>query len=224
MRKDETVPATPRRRDPERTRARLLEVATREFAEHGYEGARVDRIVRAAEVTPRMLYHYFGNKERLYVAVLDDVYAEIRSGERELRLDEGDPAEAMRRLVGYTFDFFQGNRTFVRITQGENMLSGRYVRRSRTIRDMSQPLIVSIERLLARGTSAGAFRRGTDALQLYVSIVALSGHHMNNAATLSAVFGRDLADPAWVAERRAHAIAMVLRHLGVDASEGGERL
>jgi AcrR family transcriptional regulator len=211
--------AAQRKRDPERTRARLLEVATREFSERGYAGARVDRIVRAARVTPRMLYHYFGSKERLYLAVLDAVYAEIRSGERALDLDGRDPVDAMRRLAGYTFDFFQRNDVFVRITRGENMLGGRYLRRAPIIRDMSQPLIDQIERLLARGVAAGVFRPGVDALQLYVSIVALSVHHLNNAATLSAVFGCDLTDPDWIAERRAHAIAMALRHVGVDAME-----
>jgi AcrR family transcriptional regulator len=219
MAKEEAALAKPRRRDPERTRARLLEVAIREFSEHGYEGARVDRIVRAARVTPRMLYHYFGSKERLYLAVLDAVYAEIRVGERDLDLDAGDPAEAMRRLVGFTFDFFQKNGTFVRITRGENMLGGRYLRQSRMIRDMSLPLIEQMARLLERGAAAGVFRSGVDALQLYVSIVALSVHHLNNAATLSAVFGRDLSDRTWIAERRAHAAAMALRHVGVDVTE-----
>jgi AcrR family transcriptional regulator len=219
MAMDDTAGAKPRKRDPERTRARLLDVATREFADHGFEGARVDRIVRAARVTPRMLYHYFGSKERLYLDVLDAVYAEIRAGERDLDLDAGDPVDAMRRLVGFTFDFFQKNRVFVRITRGENMLGGRYLRRSQMIRDMSQPLIDQIDRLLARGVAEGAFRAGVDALQLYVSIVALSVHHLNNAATLSAVFGRELSDRAWIAERRAHAVVMALRHVGVDAVE-----
>lgn len=219
MRDEKPLATGAKRRNPERTRARLLDVATREFAEHGYEGARVDRIVRAARVTPRMLYHYFGNKERLYLAVLDAVYADIRAGERDLNLDHGDPAEAMARLAGYTFDFFLRNKTFVRITQGENLLSGRYVQRSRMIRDMSQPLIASIERLLERGVAVGRFKPDVDALQLYVSIVALSVHHINNAATLSAVFGRDLTDPAWIAERRMHAVTMVLRYLGFDAEE-----
>lgn len=211
-----TAPANPRRRDPERTRARLLQVAIREFSEHGYEGARVERVVRAADVTPRMLYHYFGNKERLYVAVLDSVYVDIRRGERTLDLENGEPLDALRRLVGYTFDFFQENETFVRLTRGENMLSGRYVRQSTMIRDMSQPLIESIERLLARGAATGAFRPGVDALQLYVSLVALSAHHINNASTLSAVFGRDLSDPSWRADRRAHAMEMALRHVSVS--------
>jgi AcrR family transcriptional regulator len=207
-----------RRRDGDRTRARLLAVAIVEFSEHGYNGGRVDRIVRTAEVTPRMLYHYFGNKDGIYLAALEAVYADIRKGERDLRLDEGDPAQAMRRLVGYTFDFFRGNPTFVRMTQGENMLSGRVVRRSATIRDMSQPLIDAVARLLERGVAAGVFRPGVDALQLYVSVAALGVHHINNAATLSAVFGRDLTDPDWIAQRRAHAVEMVLDHLATGAT------
>lgn len=194
-------------------------MAIREFAEHGYEGARVERVVLAADVTPRMLYHYFGNKEGLYLAVLDAAYAELRSGEQELDLDSDAPADALRRLVGYTFDFFQSNTTFVSITRGENMLSGRYVRSAQTIQDMSRPLLRSIERLLARGVKAGAFRRGVDALQLYVSIVALSAHHINNAHTLSAVFGRDLTDPSWVAQRREHAVETVLAYATADAAD-----
>lgn len=98
-----------RSRDPERTRERLLRAAARECATHGYDGARVERVVRAARVTTRMLYHYFGNEDLLSVAVLDAVYAEIRAGERELDLDTGTPKEALARLVGFTFDFFQRN-------------------------------------------------------------------------------------------------------------------
>lgn len=202
-----------RSRDPERTRERLLRAAAREFATHGFEGARVERVVRAARVNTRMLYHYFGNKELLYSAVLDAVYAEIRAGERELDLEAGTPAEALDRLVGFTFDFFQRNDTFVRLTRGENMVQGRFVKRSRMIRDMSKPLIESISRLLARGSATGVFRSGVDPLQLYVTIVALSVHHLNNAHTLSAVFGHDLEEPDWIAERRTHAIEMVGRYV-----------
>lgn len=213
-----TRPEGPRTRDPERTRARLLEEATREFAAHGYDGARVERVVRAAGVNTRMLYHYFGGKEQLYLAVLDRAYADIRAGEQRLGLDAGDPVEAMRRLVAYTFDFFRSHPAFVQLTRGENMLGGRHVRRSEAIRAISLPLIEAIGRLIERGAASGAFREAADPLQLYVSIVALSAHHINAAHTLSAVFAHDLTDPAWIAARRAHAIAMVLRHLGAETS------
>lgn len=208
-----TDSAKPKRaRDPERTRARLLDAATREFAKHGYDGARVERVVRAARVTTRMLYHYFGNKELLYLAVLDAVYAEIRAGERALDLEDGRPEDGLARLVGFTFDFFQRNDAFVRLTRGENMLEGRFLKRSRMIRDMSQPLLDAIAKLLARGMQSGVFRSGIDPLQLYVTIVALSAHHLNNTYTLSAVFGRDLKDADWLEQRRAHAIDMVTRY------------
>lgn len=207
----------PRPRDPERTRAQILSVAVKEFARHGFHGARVERITKAARCNPRMLYHYFGSKEQLYLAALDEVYARIRAQERSLDLDSGAPALAVRRLVEFTFDFFASNDLFLRMTRNENMLGGRYIQRSRMIRDMSQPLLESIDRLVKRGHAEGAFRERADALQLYVSIVALSAHHLNNAATLSATFGADLAHPDWVASRRDHAVAMVLRYLGADA-------
>lgn len=59
-------------RDPERTRARILVAALAEFASQGFAGARVDAIAAAAGVNKRMLYHYYGNKDELYAAVLQD--------------------------------------------------------------------------------------------------------------------------------------------------------
>lgn len=208
----------PRPRDPERTRAQILTVAVREFARHGFHGARVERITKAARCNPRMLYHYFGSKEQLYLAALDEVYARIRAQERSLDLDSGAPELAVRRLVEFTFDFFASSELFLQMTRNENMLGGRYIQRSRMIRDMSQPLLESISRLVDRGHAAGVFRERADPLQLYVSIVALSAHHLNNAATLSATFGADLSDPAWQAVRRDHAVAMILRYLGAAAA------
>ncbi len=208
-------PAT-RPRDPERTRAQILAVALREFSRHGFHGARIERIAKVAKCNPRMLYHYFGNKEQLYLAALDEVYASIREQERSLDLQAGTPDRAMRLLVEFTFDFFSSNDVFLRMTRNENMLGGRYILRSRMIRDMSQPLLDAIGRLVDRGHAQRVFRERVDPLQLYVSIVALSAHHLNNSATLSATFGVDLTNPAWQAARREHAVAMVLRHLGAD--------
>ncbi len=214
----EAEPSLRLKRDPEGTRLRLLAAATSEFAAHGYEGARVERVVLAAGVTTRMLYHYFGDKERLYAAVLEAAYAELRAGERRLDLDAGAPDEALERLVRYTFDFFQNNHVFVRLTQGENLLSGRHARASHTIREMSQPLIDGIDRLIERGAAAGAFAARPDPLQLYISIVALSAHHINNRHTLGAVFGRDLAEPEWINARREHAVAMIMRLVGARSA------
>lgn len=186
----------------------------KEFAQHGYHGARIVRIAKAAKCNTRMIYHYFGGKEPLYVAALDSVYASLRSQETALQLTEGEPLDSMRRLVAFTFDYFHENQDFLMITRNENILRGKFIRRSQTIRSVSQPLTAAIGRLLDRGVEAGVFRYRPDPLQLYLSIVALSAHHLNNVHTLSATFGEDLTDRQWLARRRQHAITMILRDLG----------
>ena len=63
--------------DAQATRRRLLAAATREFAEHGIAGARVDRITEAAPANKAQLYAYFGNKESLFGAVFKEHLAAI---------------------------------------------------------------------------------------------------------------------------------------------------
>ena len=218
---DQSVPEQqakqPRSRNPKRTEADILKAAVREYATHGYHGARIARIAKAAGCNPRMIYHYFGGKEPLYVAVLDYVYATIRNREADLSLSEGDAVAGLRRLVAFTFDYFNENPDFLQITRNENMLGGRFIRRSQMIRSMSRPLTISIGKLIDRGLESGQFCYRPDPLQLYLSIVALSAHHLNNAATLSATFGADLTDDGWRAERRNHVATIILRSVGATA-------
>jgi AcrR family transcriptional regulator len=215
-RKDIKPPDKVRRRDAARTQGEILAVAVSEFADHGFHGARVDRITRAAKCNSRMIYHYFGNKEGLYIAVLDAVFEEIRTREADLNFDAGDPVDKMRELVTFTFDYFKTNANFRKLTRNENLLNGKYIKRSGVIRDMSQPLIAAIGALLDRGCAAGRFHCKPDPVQLYLSIVALSAHHLNNAATLGVVVGRDLNDSDWQAERRVHAVDVILGLLGAQ--------
>lgn len=216
--RDAQKSASPRSRDATRTQSEILTVAVREFAEHGFHGARIDRITKAAKCNSRMIYHYFGSKEQLYLAALDNVYAAIRNQEAQLNFADGDPVETARNLVEFTFDYFANNAIFVKMIRNENLLNGKYIKRSHMIRDMSQPLITSIGHLVERGFATGAFKRKADPVQLYLSIVALSAHHLNNAATLGTVVGQDLTDETWRASRRAHAIDVVMSYLGADAT------
>ena len=94
---DTSRSATIRSRDAARTQAEILSVAVREFADHGFHGARVARITKAAKCTSRMIYHYFGSKEQLYLAALDSVYASIRNQEAQLNIAEGAPAQTARQ-------------------------------------------------------------------------------------------------------------------------------
>lgn len=201
--------AAVRTRDPERTKGQILEAALTEFASKGYDGAKVHQIAKSAGCNARLIYHYFENKERLYAASLRKIYFDIREREAELNLDALPPEKAMTRLTETTFDFFENNTAFLSITRNENLLEGRFIRQEPEIQKMSQPFLEKIADVLRRGHESGVFRGGIDALQLYVSIVALSAHHINACHTLSATFGRDLSTEAWRRGRRQHVIEMV---------------
>lgn len=215
-------PDSIRSRDAARTQAEILSVAVKEFAEHGFHGARIERITNGAKCNSRMIYHYFGSKEQLYIAALDSVYAAIRNQEAQLDFSAGDPATTARQLVEFTFDYFANNASFLKMIRNENLLDGKYIQRSQMIRDMSQPLITAIGQLIDRGYAAGAFTHKADPVQLYLSIVALSAHHLNNGATLGLVVGKDLTDADWQAERRQHAVDVILSYLGIARDPNGQ--
>jgi AcrR family transcriptional regulator len=200
-------------RDPERTRARILEAAKAEFAAHGLGGARVDRIAQAADANKRMLYYYFGNKDDLFLAVLEDAYAHIREAEKALRLTEIDPPEAIRRLVAFTWDYYLEHPEFMTLLNSANLHRARHLEKSAKVRSMHSPFVAMIEDVLERGRKAGEFRAGVDPVQLYVSIAALTYFYLGNIHTLSAIFGRDLLSPRAKAERLAHMTDLVLGYL-----------
>ena len=179
-------------RDPERTSAAILAASVKEFTERGYEGARIDNIARRAGVNKRMLYHYFGNKEALYVAVLEGSYTAIRSAERGLRLPERDPVEAMRDLVLFTWRYYLAHPEFLSLLNTENLHRAKFLKRSARIFALNSPLIEQISVLLRHGAQAGVFRDDTDAVKVYVSIAALGFFYLSNRWTLSTIFGRDL--------------------------------
>jgi len=207
-------PTPPKRqRDPEKSRARILKAATDEFCAHGFNGARVERIARKSCANMRMLYHYFGSKEGLYLAALDKVYSEIRSEERKLNLGAFDPVAGMLELVCFTFDFFATHPEFVGLINNENLMKGRFLKKSPKIRAMTIPLVETIEDLLKRGVAAGVMRPDIEPIQLYISIVAQSQLHISNRYTLSAIFDRDLGDREWLRERRRHAQGLILGYL-----------
>jgi AcrR family transcriptional regulator len=215
-----TATATPpRKRDPMLTRDRVLRAGIVEFCRHGYIGARIDQIARRAGCNMRMIYHYFGNKEKLYVAVLERVFGELRLEESRLHLEHLDPVTGVLRLVEFTMDHLGRHPEFIALLGNENLLRGKYLRRSQLVPRASAPLLEAIRTLLARGCREGVYARDVDPLQLYVSILSLCYVHVSNRYTLSITFNRDITDPAWLAARRRHVQQMVLAYLcGRDAA------
>lgn len=202
-----------RPRDPEKTKAAILRAARDEFCEFGLPGARVDAIATRARVNKRLLYHYFGNKEALYLAVLSDAYREIRRGEQQLALDRLDPDKAMEELVRFTFQHFLANPWFPRLLSNENLLNARFLKDLPEIPALHAPLIGQIETILRRGAEAGLFRSGLDPVEVYIAIAGLCSFYVANMRTLSVIFERDLSDAARIAQHEAQSVSMVLAFL-----------
>jgi AcrR family transcriptional regulator len=202
-----------RKRDGDATRARILDAAIAEFAAKGFNGARIEEICQNARANPRMIYRYFGDKEGLYVAVLETVLRELRAEELKLEVDHVEPLEGMILLFQFIHDHFGHHPELISLLSGENLLKGRFLRESVATPIAASPLIELIASLLRRGEAAGVIRPGIDPLTLYVSMVALSYFHRSNVHTLSVIFQRDLGASTWLALQRRFVEEMIARVL-----------
>ena len=202
-----------RRRDPAATRGKLLTAARREFARSGLAGARVDEIAARAGVNKQLVYHYFGDKDALYLAVLEWVYEEIRTQERKLNLEGLPPERAIRKLIESSFDHLARHPDFILLLNDENRHGARHVRGSMRLEDMHSPLVSLVSKILRQGVRTGCFRKGVNPVHLYISIAGLSYFYFSNTPTLSAIFGTDLSSPAARRGRRRHVVDLVMRAL-----------
>jgi len=203
----------PQRRDPAATRKKLLTAARREFAASGLAGARVDEIAARAGVNKQLVYHYFGDKDALYLAVLEWVYEEIRAQERKLNLEGLPPKQAIKRLIEASFDHLAAHPDFILLLNDENRGGARHVRGSRKLEAMHSPLVSMVQAILSEGIRAGVFRKGINPVHLYISIAGLSYFYFSNTPTLSAIFGKDLARPTARRARRRHVVDLVMQSL-----------
>ncbi|GAA4615230.1 TetR family transcriptional regulator [Saccharopolyspora hordei] len=193
-------PSEARQRDAERTRAEILEVATLEFADKGYAGARVDEIAARTSTTKRMIYYYFGGKEQLYLAALENAYSVIRDMEREVDVEGLDPVEAIRRLAELTFDHHESHPNFLRLVSIENIHRAEHLAKSDLLPRLADPALGVLDRILERGRAAGLFREDVDALDVHMVISSFCVFRTANRYTFQAIFQRDMLDPA----RREH--------------------
>ena len=213
MLKSVTTRERPTSRDPEATREAILTAATDEFAAYGLGGARVDRIAERAGINKRMLYYYFGQKEELFLAVLERAYAKIRGEELALNLTQVEPTEAIRRLIAFTWNYYIENPSFPILLNSENLHRARAPTASGAVRTLHSPFVATIADVLERGAMTGLFRAGVDPIQLYVSIAGLSYFYLSNNHTLSTIFDRDLMAPKAKLERLSHMTDLVLGYL-----------
>ncbi len=200
-----------RTQDPGGTQQNIIEVAMREFAELGLAGARIDEIAAKTKSSKRMIYYYFGDKEGLYLRVLEAAYSKVRAVEATLHLDDLAPLEALLRLVEFTFDHHNANEPFIRLVMIENIHHGEYLARSKAIQGLNVAAIDTISRLYERGVKAGIFRRGIDPIDLHWQISALCFFNVSNRATFSKIFSRNLKSKKALAHLREQTVEIIQR-------------
>jgi len=208
-----TPTTEPRLRDADKSQQVILAAALDEFSRHGLAGARVDRIAAQADVNKRLIYYYFKSKDDLFLAVLENAYLHIREAEKQLHLRDLPPAQAVRRLTEFTWDYYIAHPEFLTLLNSENLHKGRHLEKSQRARALNSPLIETLGEILERGRKEGIFRGGIDAVQLYVSIAGMAYFYLSNSYTLSAIFGRDLMTPKAHSERLSHICEVVLGYV-----------
>lgn len=214
------APKTKRRRGQSAaTRERIVRAAYDEFAEYGFDGARVDRIVERAEISKNLLYHHFEGKEDLFIRVMEIVYREMRLCHQDTLLVDLDPCEAMAKLVRSTFAHFVASPHTVNLMNSENLHRAKHIKQSKLIRDMYNPLLENIKVILEKGQKVGVFRENVDPIHLYISISGLGYFYLSNQFTLGTIFNKKLATKKGIKERGEHIVEVIMGYLhhGVPA-------
>ena len=204
---------------PQANRARMVEAAIDEFAARGFKGASMDAIAARTHTTRALINYYFGSKEKLYIAALEQVYAEIREAEGDLDLEHLAPAEAIRRIVEFTYDYYHAHQYFVRIVVAENQAKGRHFRKSKAMRTLNRPIIERLARVIARGQADASFRRDVDPVEIHKSIAALGMFNVTNQYTFGSIFQREMGAKGDVGQRRAMVADLILSYLTRGASQ-----
>jgi AcrR family transcriptional regulator len=204
---------------PQANRARIIQAAIDEFAARGFKGASMDAIASRTATTRALINYYFGSKQKLYIAVLEQVYAGIREAEGRLDLDHLEPVAAIRRIVEFTYTYYLEHEGFVRIVVAENQARGRHLKKSRAMRTLNRPIIDRLAAVIARGQAAGRFRKDVDPVEIHKAIAALGMFNVTNRYTFGAIFQREMGRQGDVERRRDVVADMIVSYLTTKEEE-----
>ena len=174
------------------TRDAILKAAIRIFAKHGYSGGRIEQISRLAKTHDRMIYYYFGSKEKLFIAVLETIYQRLNDAEAALEFDLSDPVEALRIVVRFNWQYYLDHPEFITLLNSENLHQGKHVKKSVQVAELSSPAVNLLTKIIKAGSQQGLFRKDIRARDLYLTIAALGYFYLSNRHTLSAFLNTDL--------------------------------
>lgn len=199
---------------------KLLLCAVNEFAEYGYEGARVDNIVKAAGCSKQTVYHHFGNKENLFIEVLEYTWNDIREKERELDISGLSPVIAIEKIIDFTWDYYINNPWFLKIVHSENQSKGVHYKKSKRLAEINHAHLQSMASLLEEGQRQKTFKKDIDPLQININIAALGAYYLINQYTLGMVYHISMVSPEALEARRRVIKETILSWLLVNPARG----
>ena len=193
------------------TQGAILRAATKVFAKHGFAGGSVEQISKAAKSYDRMIYYYFGSKEALFIAVLEEMYRRFNEAESRLALSADEPLESLTAVIRFMWNYYEKNPEFITLLNTENLHRGRHISKSLRAREYSSTAIEILGRVLASGAVKGLFRSETSARDVYLMIAAMAYFYLSNRYTLSAFLGEELDTATAKAHWEAFVIDAVMR-------------
>jgi len=206
-----TRPLGVRAQAAQATRENILRAATKVFAKHGFAGGRIEQISKAAKSYDRMIYYYFGSKEALFVAVIEEMYRRFNEAEAKLVLDVAKPVEALTAVIRFMYGYYHRNPEFITLLNTENLHRGKHIAKSERAREFSSPAVAVLGQVLASGVQQKLFRTDLAARDVYLMIASMGYFYLSNRFTLSAFLGEDMDTPAALAHWEGFVIAAVLR-------------
>ncbi|MGU3495074.1 TetR/AcrR family transcriptional regulator [Xanthobacteraceae bacterium A53D] len=211
------TPAEPRpltqRLRTSRTKERILEAAHAAFVAGGFDGANIEAIANAAGVNKTLVYRHFTSKDDLFTVVLENAYLKMRGEEKLLALEALEPTDAIVKLIRFSWTYYLENPDLLALVATENQCQGRHLATSARFPSHASQLMRTLEETIGRGIAQGTFRADADAVQLWVSISAMSWFYVANRYTLEATFGQKMMSAAMRRTRLQHITDMVLRDL-----------
>ena len=193
------------------TRGSILRAATKVFAKHGFAGGRIEEISKTAKSCDRMIYYYFGSKEGLFIAVLEEMYRRFNEAEAKLALDGVPPLEALGAVIRFMWAHYQKHPEFITLLNTENLHRGKHISKSLRAREYSSPAVSVLGDVLARGAAQKLFRADVAARDIYLMIASMGYFYLSNRFTLSAFLGEQLDTPDALAHWEVFMIDAVMR-------------
>jgi TetR/AcrR family transcriptional regulator len=197
-------------RDADVAQETILRVAREHFVSHGLAGARMDEIAAASGYSKAMIYHYFGSKDALYIAVLDRTYRRDIAPRRPIDVAKVGAIAALTQFVREGAESIRKDPSSLNLLSIENIHKAEYLRRTNLPGTTYANLKKQLKDILDEGERSGAFRKGIDVTQLYLLLSSLLFHPISNRFTLSVLLGTDVSSDQFMAKYIDSSVEMVV--------------